>query len=225
MERQQLSGKASPATKSTRSSFWFARIDGPKDFLADKCKTLAEWIDLSSCLAVYHVGDTKENPHCHMVVELKSAPQKQTFAVRLKGLFAIEKRSQYALDIWDGKRGAGACSYLFHEDGAEILVNKGHSDDDITLARSANDAVKRVIAVNKEKASGRFVEKALGHFDSCPTERAALQYMMTLCRSGDLYWPGTFKAKQMIEEVIIKMTDKDDFEFLVDDMLVKIFSR
>lgn len=224
MERKQLATAVSkpPATKSSRSKFWFVRIDGPKEFLTEKCKVLAGQIDVSACLAAFHVGDKKENPHTHIVIELTSEPQKQSFAVRLKGLFAIEKKSQYALDVWDGKRGAGACSYLFHEDNVEILVNKGHSDEDIALARAANDAVKRVVAVNKEKASTKFVDKALEHFaDSEPSERDLLSYMMGLCRSGDLYWPGTFRAKQMIEEVRIRMSA--DIERLVDEFHFKIF--
>lgn len=209
------------ATKASRSKFWFVRIDGPEEFLRQKCKALAESADVAACLAAYHVGSKGENPHTHIVFELISEPQKQSVADRLKRLFAIEKRTQYALDVWDGKRGAGACSYLFHEDGVKILVNKGHSDEDIALARSANDAVKRVIAVNKEKASTKFVDKALSHFESIPTERELLSYMMSLCRAGDLYWPGTFKAKQMIEEVRIRMSD--DIESLTDEFYFKIF--
>lgn len=227
MERKQL------ATKASRSRYWFARIDGPKEFLQEKCKVLAEQIDVSACLAAFHVGDSKENPHCHIVLELQSSPQKQSLAVRLKGLFAIEKRSQYALDIWDGKRGAGACSYLFHEDSAEILVNKGHSDEDIANARNANEVVKRVIAVNKEKASTKFVDKAIAYFaqdrDGCsacnftggPCDRELLGYMMRLCREGELYWPGMFRAKQMIEEVRIRMAD--DVEALTNEFYFKMF--
>ena len=198
------------------------RIDGPEEFLRQKCKALAESADIVACLAAYHTGAKGENPHTHIVFELISEPQKQSVADRLKRLFNVEKRSQYALDVWDGRRGAGACSYLFHEDSAQILVNKGHSDEDIAIARSANDAVKRVIAVNKEKASTKFVDKALSHFEgSRPTERELLGYMLELSRNGDLYWPGTFKAKQMIEEVRIRMSE--DIESLTDEFYFKIF--
>lgn len=211
------------ATKSTRSKFWFARIDGPEEFLRQKCNALAEQIDCISCLAAYHTGAQKENPHAHIVIELSSEPQKQTYAVRLKNLFNIEKRSQYSLEVWDGKRGPGACSYLFHEDDARILVRKNFTDDDIRSARDANEVVQRVIAANKEKASNKFVDKAIAKFPDGSTPRELLAYMLKLCKEGELYWPGTFRAKQLIEEVIIKTTPDEEFEQLVDFMEFKIF--
>lgn len=212
------------ATKSTRSSLWFVRVDGPKEFLMAKCKQLAEQIDVSACLSAFHLGEKKENPHCHFVIELNSLLQKQSFAVRIKNLFNVEKKTQYALDIWDGKRGAGACSYLFHEDSAEILVNKGFSEDDISVARSANDAVRRVLAVNKEKASNKFVDRAIEHFKSGdPGNYELLKFFMKLAKDGDVYWPGTFRAKQLIEEVRIKLSEDDQFEALVSEMEYKMF--
>jgi len=215
---------ATPATKSTRSSYWFVRVDGPLEFLREKCKEHSQHIDVVAMLAAYHVGQKKENPHCHFVVQLSSSPQKQSYAVRLKGLFAIEKRTQYALDTWDGNRGAGACSYLYHEDGAEILVNKGFTEQELADARSANIAVQRVIAVNKEKASNKFVDKAIAHFkEGSVTNRELLSYFMRLCKDGECYWPGVYRAKQLIEEVRIKMADDQDFENLVDEMEFKMF--
>lgn len=215
----------SPATKSTRSAYWFVRVDGPKDYLTSQCKTLVEKIDVISCLAAFHVGDKKEHPHLHMVVQLNSSPQKQSFAVRIKELFNIEKRSQYALDVWDGQRGAGACSYLFHEESAEILVNKGFSEDDIAVARAANDAVQRVVAINKDKASNKFVDKALSYFvDKTPMKYDILHYLMKLCKDGECYWPGSFRAKQLVEEVQIKLSGTGiEFDCLVQEFYNKMF--
>lgn len=190
-----------------RSKFWFCRVDGPEQHLRDKCSELSGKIDTIAMLAAYHLGSTKENPHCHFVIQLSSEPQKQSFAVRIKQLFGIEKRSQYALAVWDGNRGAGACSYLFHEEGAPIIVNKGFSDSDIDAARQANETVQRVLAVNKERASHKFVDKAINHFAEPPSTEELVEYMVELCRNGELYWPGTFRAKQLIEEVRIRTTE------------------
>lgn len=199
------------AAKSARSDKWFARLDGPQDFLRQKCKTLAEALDVVSCLGTFHTGKKDENPHCHIVIQLNANPQKQTFALRLKNLFSVEKRTQYALDVWDGNRALGAVSYLFHEENAEILVNKGFTDEDIEAAKHANACVQRVIAINKEKASVKFIDRAIEHYaGSTPTKYELLEYMMTLCKAGDLYWPGTFRAKQMIEEVFIKLSPNMD---------------
>lgn len=214
------------AAKSTRSKFWFVRVDGPKEFLQKKANELAEKLDTKAILGAYHTGKTKENPHIHFVIELDSEPQKQSFAVRMKTLFNIEKRSQYAIDTWDGKRGAGACSYLFHEQDADIVVNKGFDDSDIDAAKQANEITQRVMAANKERASGKYVEKALAKFEGqYPNEKQLLEYMMTLAKDGELYWPGTYKAKQLIEEVQIKLCGDSEFEFniLVDNLARKMW--
>lgn len=217
------------ATKSIRSKYWFVRIDGSKQFLRQKCEELSQQIDTVAMLSAYHVGDKKDNPHCHFVIELASEPQKQSFAVRLKGLFAIEKKTQYALDVWDGNRGAGACSYLFHEEfsqeGSGIICNKGFTDEELADARAANDAVQRVVKVNKEKASTKFVERALKEFENDPyvSSRDLLEFMMTECRDGNLYWPGTFRARQMIEEVQVKLCPKESFQNLVSAFHEKMF--
>lgn len=210
-----------PAVKSTRSKFWFVRVDGPEEHLKAKCTELSRKIDTVSMLAAYHLGEKKDNPHCHFVIELSNQPQKQSLAVRLKALFGIEKRSQYSIDVWDGERGAGACSYLFHEDDAKILLNKNFTEHDIDTARIANQSVQRVLAINKEKASGKFVDKAMEYYPDGATSRELLSYMLKLCKEGSLYWPGTFRAKQMIEEVIIKTSI--DHETLVEDFYFKIF--
>lgn len=198
------------ATKAQRSKYWFVRVDGPEEFLRQKCSVLIEKIDTVALLGAYHKGDKKDNPHCHFVIELSSEPQKQSFAVRIKDLFNVEKRSQYALDIWDGRRGAGACSYLFHEADAIIIANKGFSDSDIADAKQANEAVQRVVAVNKERASNKFVDRALEHFPDGASAYDLLRYMMELCKNGELYWPGSFRAKQLIEEVEIKLSNDVD---------------
>lgn len=218
----------STASKSVRSKFWFVRVDGPKEFLEKKAKELADKLDTVAILGAYHQGQTKENPHIHFVIELDSEPQKQSFAVRMKTLFNIEKgkRSQHAIDVWDGKRGAGACSYLFHEQDACIIVNKGFSDSDIDDAKQANEIVQRVVSVNKQRASHKFIDKAVVKFEGqYPKEKELLEYMMRLCKEGELYWPGTYRAKQLIEEVQIMLCGEDELELniLVDNMARKMW--
>lgn len=170
-------------------------------------------IDTVALLAATHKGKTGENPHAHIVIQIMSPVQKQSMAVRMKKLFDVQKRSGYALDIWDGSRGSGACSYLFHEEDAEIIGNKGFSQQDLYDAKLANEAVQKVVAINKARASVRFVEKALDRFkgDDNVDEWAVLSYMCDLVRNGELYWPGEFKAKSMIQEVMLRSSTSTDY--------------
>ena len=131
------------AAKSLRSRYWFVRSDGAEEFLRQKCGELSRWIDVEAVLAVYHVGGSKENPHCHAVIQLGSEPQKQSFDKRIKGLFGIEKRSQYSTKVWDGLRDAGAASYMFHEAEARVLVSKDGPKRNLMLLKRLTQRSRR----------------------------------------------------------------------------------
>ena len=202
------------------------RADGPEEFLRQKCGELSKWIDVEAVLAVYHVGGSKEKPHCHAVIQLSSEPQKQSFDKRIKGIFGIEKRTQYSTKVWDGNRDVGAASYLFHESDERIIVSKAWSDDEIKAAQAANAAVQKVIALNKERASNKLVDKALEVFvGKSPTKLQILKFMLQACRDGENYYPGSYVLKKYVEEVELKLTTKDDFDAYAEDMCQALFPR
>ena len=196
--------------KSTRSNTWFVRVDGAQSFLAQKCQEMAQNIDVEEMLAAYHEGAKKENPHCHFVIKLKSDPQKQSFAIRIKKLFEVKDRN-YALEVWDGAHGLGAVSYLFHEEEFKILVNRGFSEQDLADARKANDAVQRVVAINKEKASTKLPDKLYDHFKEMKgvTRTEVLHELIKRCRKGEHYRPMDHQIKQYVEEVIMRLINTD----------------
>ena len=214
--------KPPPAAKSTVSRMWFVRCDGPLEFVTAKAIELSRSPDTVAMLGYTHLGDKGDNPHIHFVIETSIGVQKQSFALRIKKHFGIEAKSDYSLELWDGSRGAGACSYMFSDAASALAVNKGFSEEDINAARVANDAVAKVVALNKGKASGKFVDRAMKHFEGQdPTEYELLQYMMELSVNNELHWPGQFRAKQMIEECRMKMTPS--FVGYVDKMYNSMF--
>lgn len=196
-----------PSLKSAVSTSWFARVDGDVEFLRPKVLAYAQCLDVVSLLVTHHKGEKKENPHIHMVIQMATSVQKQTYALRLKKHFEVVDRG-YALDVWDGRRAEyGAASYLFHEDQETVLVSKLWESSEIQeaqrIARVTNEAVKAA----KDKASTKFIDKALHKFEgkSDVTKYEIFTYMMQLVGKKELYWPGTFKSKQMVEEVEIKL--------------------
>lgn len=211
--------KSPVAVKSQKGTCWFLRSDGSEEFLRQKCGVLATWIDVKAVLAVYHVGGTKENPHCHAVVETTSEIQKQSFDKKIKALFGIEKKSQYSTKLWDGVRDAGASSYMFHEKDAPILVRKGWTDDELATAKATCETVQKVVAMNKERASTKLVDKALDHFQGKdPSRFEILEWMLMECRDGGSYYPGTFLLKKHVEEVLLKLTTKTNFVYFVQQL-------
>lgn len=192
-------------SKSQKSNLWFLRVDGSNEFLTQKFRELSQSPDTLELLSVFHLGEKGEHPHAHAVIATLSTTQKQSFAIRLKKLFDVEKRHQYALDVWDGDKVKGATSYMFHEKDAPILCNKGFTEEQIKEARVISAEVQKVVERNKEKASGRLVERALAE-EGLDTRLDILTWMLTQIKEGQAYHPGEYKLKQFVEEVEIRRT-------------------
>lgn len=193
--------------KSLKSDKWFVRVDGNEEWLKTKLNIIAHWIDTQAIFGIYHLGDKEENPHCHFVIHT-STTQKQSFALRIKNLFDIEKRTQYAIDVWDGVKVGGAVAYMFHEKDRPILVSRGFTEEEISLAQAAHQATEKVVDINKKKSSGKLVDKALAHFENQEVERIdILQYMLKEIHSGGSYYPGEYRLKSFVEEVMVRRLD------------------
>lgn len=216
MPRKQLATTANKTSaKSVRSKFWFLRVDGEESFLRQQCGVMASGLDVVSFIGAYHTGRTGENHHIHACIEIESEVQKQTFALRVKAIFTnIIEGNDYSLEVWDGKKsGEGAVSYLFHEEGvveSNLIGVKNFTSDEISGAKKANMAVQAVVAINKERASNKLVDKALEFFDNQePTRYSILLFMMKRINSGDNYHPGNFLLKKYVEEVELRLCKTD----------------
>lgn len=199
-----------------RSTKWFVRVDYPRDVVLDKLKQVKQWIDLVTALAVFHVGQSKENPHFHMILELSSELQKQSLDVRFKNLFNV-KGTQYSSKIWDGEiTKAGAGSYLFHEESDDIVFNKGFSDPQIAELRKLNEQVKEVIAVNQERGTNKSTQRIIDKLDSTATREKIFHTIMDSIRKGDMYHPG-FRMSQVIDEIYIKIQPDDNWASVKDE--------
>lgn len=222
-----LSGKYMVAAKSVKSKLWFMRLDGPEEHLRQKCGELSRSLDTVAMLAAFHKGKRGENPHCHVCIEISSEVQKQSFAVRMKSLFGITQKSQYALDVWDGNRGKGAVSYLFHEEDEVILCRKSFTDEELDDAREANAAVQAVVNVNKEKASVKLVERALAEFEGAvytvDLKFRVLRWMLGEIKQGKHYHPGSFMLKKYVEEVEIRICNEEDLDVVAERMFASLW--
>lgn len=207
-----------------RSYKWFIRIDGNKEDLVERCKTMLGWIDTAKAYGMYHTGQTKENPHCHIVLELTSELQKQTIDTRLKKLFKIEKKSQYSSKVWDGAD--SAISYMFHEPDFVVVCNKGFTEEYLTKCKQLNESVQQVIQINKDRAPGRAVNKVIDYFTGeKPTRKDIIRKFLDMIREGEMYEPGNFQLEKYMEEVYLKTRPADEWDDYVDERCSKILSR
>lgn len=189
---------------------WFVRVDGNHEFLTNKLKEL-NWLDIKTVLAFLHMGDKQENPHCHFVMELSSELQKQSFDKRIKQLFNIQKKSEYSSKEWDG--GIEAIAYMYHEN-TEPIVNKGFEPSLLAKAKEHNAITQKVIAVNKEKASGKLLDKILEKADENSTLENIIEIVYDMIHEGLIYHPGDFKLKSVIQDAYIKTRSKKDWELI-----------
>ena len=212
-----------PAPKSAVSALWFVRVDGEIEVLRPKVLSFASTLDVVSMLCVHHTGQKKENPHVHFVVSMNTSVQKQSFALRVKKVFEVVDRG-YAVDVWDGNRGEGAVSYLFHESDAPILVRKAWNDDEVKEAQRIGQLIAVAVSTAKDKASQKLVERAVKHFEGrVPTKYDILSHMVDAIYKREAYHPGMFKLKSFIEEVEIKLTPVDQLERLKNSMYTDMF--
>lgn len=206
-----------------KSHNWFVRIDGPHEHIRNKMKDVLGWIDTQKLLGVLHVGEKKDNPHVHFVLQLSSQLQKQSLDVRLKKLFGVSG-TQYSSKEWDGQD--GACSYMFHEsdDMDNIVASKGFVQADIERYKELNKKTQEVIAVNKEKASGRVVERILRIAQPEWTRREIGYEILRRVREGEIYEPGDFQLRKYIEEIYMKMRTDSEFEMYAEFRLNSILN-
>lgn len=209
-----------------KSFKWFVRVDGNKEDLTSMCKEVKGWIDTKRMLALYHTGETKENPHIHFVIELTSEIQKQSFDIRIKKVFKIEKKSQYSTKVWDGEH--SACSYMFHESPHNIICNKDFTSEELDKFKELNESIQKVVELNKSRAPGRQVDRVVEEFrgdQNKPTRKDIFVKFMEKIRMGEMYEPGDYQITKYVEEAYMKTRGKDEWDDYVDERFHKLFLR
>jgi len=209
---------------TTRSNKWFARITVPHEFAKSKINDVLSWIDLTSLLVATHVGERNEGEHIHLVVMLTSNLQKQSFDVRLKNLYGVKGNAFYSSKPWDGND--SACSYLFHDPNAQIIANKGYTESDLDRFRKLNADVQKVIAINKDRASNRHADKLVewaGETGVGLSRYAIYKEIMRRVREGEMYYPGEYNLKKLVEEVYVRILTDDEFSSYLPEKFESLF--
>lgn len=190
-----------------RSRKWFVRITLPHQILKEKFTTVLGWIDMDYALFIGHIGNKTEKEHGHMLISMRSELQKQSIDTRFKTIFGV-KGADYSSKPWDGEDAAGG--YMFHDEQYTMLGNKGFTEEVIEKYKQLNKKTQEVIAVNKEKGANRNVEAVLTLFKGeQPSRYEVATAFLKRIRAGDMYDPGDYKIKSMVEEVLIKLCETD----------------
>jgi len=214
-----------------KSSNWFIRVDGPQEHLKEKITLLS--VHTIRCLAVFHLGKKGEHPHVHICCTAITELQKQSWDVKIKKIFGIEKAHNYSSKVWDGNLDSeGAGTYLFHESSdSPILCTKGVSEETLQGLRTQSQIINKVVEINRLKAEtkipGKVIEKWIA---ADKPEWSEVHLVRTICemaRDGECYLPkGDFQWKAYIEEIKLKMSDTPDkFYAFARDTFNRLYNR
>lgn len=209
--------------QAEKSNRWFVRITLPHLIVKEKMAQLL-WVDVVRILVVSHVGEKSEKEHVHMCIEMSSMLQKQSVLARLKTLYGVRGNEQVSAKSWDGN--SDACSYLFHDPVAEVILNKGFSESELQQFRSRNAEVQKIVDENKKRASFRCVDRVLERIragEITRDYRPITMAVLKLIRDGEIYEPGDFMIKRYVEEIMSKSAEGVDWENYASARAEKLF--
>lgn len=203
-------------------SGWFVRIDERESYherimqLHNPSITFPEYTKI---LCVKHNGGTNENPHYHLVIETQV--KDKAFRKRMVTRFDKGKGNGHmSIKPWDGNE--EALSYMFHEPQAPIILNKGHTDADITRYINMNAKIQTLVTEAKGRASylleAQVLEDKSITKDSTPLEIARC-IVLTAMRS-DKYCPNDYILKLLTDRIRFKKQDGNvsGEEYIADDI-------
>jgi len=207
------------------SKYWFVRLDGEDADLKRWCEEMVgggvAWLDCVAFLAMKHHGIKTENPHLHCVIELNKEIQQQSMGKRIKTMcnYTSTDSREWCVKIWDGKRGRGACSYMFHEDENLILKVKGFSENELSEMYQANLEVQEEIKIGQGKK--HIIEECINevkemelkrHYNIWTLREFVFNYIMKAIRNNRMNNQDDRTMKMIIEEVILKSRKDEEFE-------------
>jgi len=178
---------------------------------SEKIRALTFQEDYTGLLAVRHLGNTKENPHYHIVV--KTGVQPQTFRVRMKKLFPDGKGNGHMSIVpWDGD--VKALSYLFHEEpDVTPHIRKGITDEFLDKIRSTNVEILSKVKDAKNRSSHTLLQDATEHFTQFHKDRPIVRIspldiaewmILHALRSGK-YVPQAWLLRAMVSSVMFSL--------------------
>lgn len=200
---------------NARSKTWAFRVTAPWEHCELKVRKLPEWIDYSRHCVGYHKGDKTGLEHIHVVCELKSELQKQSFDVRVKKLFGIEGGNKtYSSKIWDGK--LEAISYLYHDRHGRVDIDPmGFSESEIQQIQTLDRVYTQIVEENKTRASGKCVDRILEEIQDSGKQwsiREIARRILVGVRKMEWHAPGQFQMEKLVDEINLRQGSDDNFD-------------
>lgn len=216
------------SAKTTKSTRWWIRIDGPHEFLKSKYLAVCGWPDHVSSGIAYHLGEKKDNPHCHIALTTSSDIQKQSLAVRIKSLFDIKTKGAYMVEPWDGQ--LKVFSYMYHDGESEENVDVTRaklSPDDIAHISTLRSVYKEIVTSANEKAKHKCITgtlEAIQFSGSIWTPKDIMRFILSGVRENKWYNPGPCLFRY-VDEIYLKQGSAEEGEECLEKLVNKYYNQ
>ena len=203
---------------------WFIAVDG--------VYKRPNWPDIQQIFAVKHKGKEGAHPHWHAALRLSSDIQQQAMLKRIKQLYDVSG-AELCCDPWDLKE--EVYIYMFHEEAPDDVVDNWKRPQEIVLTpeeiKAYKDEAKKrnqeyKAKKDKKKSKERIATALLNEVKDTTVERS--EYMifmryMTLIARGEQTYPGPFRIKNVVHEVLLRSANNDEFHRTANKLYEDIF--
>lgn len=214
-----------------KSRHWAFRVTAPWEFLKQKIPDMRKWIDYKRHAVGYHIGSKSGAAHAHVVLELKSELQKQSFDVRVKKLFfpdGSEKGNKvYSSKVWD--KSLKAVSYLYHDKSGEVDVEfMNLTDAEVDEVQKLQDLYAEIKEEGKARSSNKIVPAILEEIAASERKwdsREILHRMNVGIRAETWHSPGDSRMLQYLDDILLRQGTMDDFEQASAEIVDRLLAR
>jgi len=217
-----------PSKKTEKSTAWFITVDG--------AYKRPHWPDLQQIFAVKHKGAKGDHIHWHAALILSSEIQQQAMLKRIKQIWDVSG-AQLCAETWDLNEKVYV--YMFHEEAPlrDDVVDNWKRPDHIVLtpeqiedyrrrAQTANREYQEAQKKKKTKSKERIATALLNEVKDGIVERSEymvfMRYMAKIAL-GEQPYPGPFRIKNVVHEVLLRSSNKEEFHRTANALYQDIF--
>lgn len=213
-----------------RSRFWAFRITAPWEHIEAKIPVMMGWIDYQRHAVGYHHGTRSGNAHAHIVLELKSDLQKQSFDARAKKAFLGEEakgNKVYSSKVWDTS--LKAVSYLYHDKGGKVDVSHMKlTPAQVEEISKFDELYTEMKEDGKKRASNKMVDVILAEIAISKVawdEARILRRISAGITLQEWHSPGEYKIMQYLDDILLRQGTAEDQAAAQAEFVDRILAR
>lgn len=178
----------------------------------------------SRVLGAFHLGKKKNNPHWHFCItcDWTNVP---ALRAHLNKHFTLAKGNTHiSLKDWDGS--AKACSYLFHEECTDPVIQKGYTEDEVLEFQQQNHEIqeKMLKPLQVVEKVVHDMQEKYGIKRAAYDKREIFDRVIQIYRAHSAWLPEQRQCLRLINKIRSDLAQNDDQErFLLNTLYKEYF--